>query len=176
MILATDILGNTQAAPERFHDVEMDYLELDWFDLDKGVLRRNTVTGREIGFKNRQAVPLRTGDVLYHDAKICIVVRVLPCLCLFIHPRNSLEMAKVCFDIGNRHVPIAIKSADEVVVAYEAPLHHLFQKQGYQVDQSEAVLEQLQTLKIHQWTRTTKFRVTLAKNVDESIIDLAANQ
>ncbi|MFD2742112.1 MULTISPECIES: urease accessory protein UreE [Sphingobacterium] len=176
MILATEVLGNTHTETYLLQDLEKDYLELDWFDLDKGVLRRTTVAGREIGFKNNQSKPLKTGDVLYVQHDFCVVVRVVPCPCLFIKPRNSLEMAKICFDIGNRHVPIAIQSADQIVVAYEAPLHHRFQKQGYIVEQREAVLEQLKTLKIHQWTRKTKFKVTLSKNVNESIIDLATNQ
>lgn len=175
MILSTEIIGNTQTDPQRFDGLTPDYLELDWYDLDKGILRRTTVQGREIGIKNLKAIPLRTGDVLFHDADLCVSVRVLPCLCLFIHPRNSLEMAKICFDIGNRHLPIVIKSAREVRVAYEAPLHRLFERQGYEVKETEAVLEQTQTLKIHQWTRTTKFKVTLAKNIDESTVDPAAD-
>ncbi len=175
MILASDILGNIQSNSAAFDALEKDYLALDWFEVDSGRLRRQTTGGRDIGFKNSKGTSLKNGDVLFYDAKFCVVVRVLPCLCLIIRPSTQLEMAKICFDIGNRHIPIAIRSESELMVAFEEPLYHLFEKQGYSIDREIAVLEQTQTLRIHQWTRNTKFKVTLAKNIHESFIDTASN-
>ncbi|EFK57619.1 urease accessory protein UreE [Sphingobacterium spiritivorum] len=176
MIRAHNIAGNIYGSSQSFGGLETDYLELEWYEADKGILRRFTTGGREIGFRNQTAQSLEDGDVIFSDASICIVIRILPCLCLVIHPENMLEMANVCFEIGNRHLPVSIRSSSEVVIAYEDPLYRLFVKQGYHTIVEDRVLQQTQTLRIHEWTQKTKFKITLASKINESFVDPAADQ
>ena len=84
-------------------------------------------------------------------------------------------MARVCAEIGNRHLPIAIRSGKEVLLAYEEPLRQLFAKRGIDSSVEDRILEQTQTLKIHAWTRKTKFKITLAKTIHESFVDPVAD-
>ncbi|TDS13296.1 urease accessory protein UreE [Sphingobacterium paludis] len=175
MILSQGIAGNILQHAEKFAGLNLDVLDLAWHELDRGVLRKFTQSGQEIGIRNLSGTVLRNGDVLYTDSYACIVVKILPCLCLVIQPKNKIEMAGVCFEIGNRHLPIAIPAADEVLIAYEEPLRMLFMKRGITVHVEERTLEQTQTLKIHTWTRKTKFKITLAKTVHESFVDTSAD-
>ncbi|KGE12312.1 urease accessory protein UreE [Sphingobacterium deserti] len=175
MILSQGIAGNILHGADGFADLNLDFLDLAWHELDRGVLRKFTRNGQEIGFRNLTGVALQDGDVLFRDAQSCIVVKILPCMCLVIQPKNKIEMASVCFEIGNRHLPIAIPSADEVLIAFEEPLRVLFEKRAIATRIEERTLEQTQTLKIHAWTRKTKFKITLAKTIHESFVDTAAD-
>lgn len=176
MIRSHNIAGNIYRSSESFGGLETDYLELEWYEADKGILRRFTTGGREIGFRNQTAQSLENGDVIFRDTSLCVAIRILPCLCLVIHPANMLEMANVCFEIGNRHLPVSIHSSSEVVIAYEDPLYRLLVKQGYQTVIEDRVLQQTQTLRIHEWTQKTKFKITLASKINESFVDPAADQ
>ena len=48
------------------------------------------------------------GDVLYEDELSIIAIHILPCEVIVIKPRNAYEIAAVCYEIGNRHVPLAL--------------------------------------------------------------------
>ncbi len=175
MIQSRSIAGNIHDAAGAFEGLLIDRLPLEWHELDKGILRKFTKGGQELGFRNLYGTPLQNGDVLFVDARCCIVVDILPCPCLVVYPKDSLEMARVCAEIGNRHLPIAIRSSKEVLLAYEEPLRRLFAKRGIDSSVEDRILEQTKTLKIHAWTRKTKFKITLAKTIHESFVDPVAD-
>lgn len=162
MIISNGITGNIRA-DNTLLEKSTDQVELEWFDTEKRVLRVRTVDGQEIGFRNLSGAPLRGGDILFEDENQRIVVRILPCLCLIFRPRNKMEMATVCFEIGNRHLPIYINEEAEVILAYERPIHQLLKKGNYDVTVGERVIIQTLTLKMHEWSIKTKFNITLAK-------------
>lgn len=176
MIRSHSIAGNIYRSPQEFEGLVVDTLALEWFEVDRGVLRKFTTDGQEIGFRNQANQSLQDGDVIFCDTSQCIAIKILPCLCLVIHPRNVLEMANVCFEIGNRHLPISIQSPSEVIVAYEGPLNRLLTRQDYETAIEERILQQTQTLRIHEWTSKTKFKITLASKINESFVDPVADQ
>ena len=53
-------------------------------------------------------------------------------------------MASVCYEIGNKHLPLFYEN-DELLVPFELPLFRLLEAQGYDVRQEERKL--LQPLK-----------------------------
>ena len=151
MLLARAILGNISY--ESFL-LEVDYLQLEWFDTTKKIIRAITVGGREIGFKNLTNRHLSDGDVLYRDEKIgfCIVVKILPCSCLVFRAIGPKQMAYACFEIGNRHVPVFINGKQEVITAFEKPLFDLLSRRGLEPKIETRVIEKTSTLVIHQYT------------------------
>lgn len=171
MLVSNDIQGNIYTS-DQFGEREIDFLELDWFDVEKRVIRAVTIGKREIGFRNFADRLLEDGDVLVDDGATCIALRILPCKSLVIKPRDAREMAIVCFEIGNRHLPMTIDDKACLVVAYESPLHELLKRGNYVVEISDKVISQAQTLKIHEWSVQTSFKITLAPTIDESIIDI----
>ncbi|WP_243403274.1 urease accessory protein UreE [Sphingobacterium haloxyli] len=163
MIVSNGIAGNIRT-DDALKEKSTDRVELEWFDTEKRILRVRTVNGQEIGFRNLSGAPLQDGDILFEDEQQRIVVSILPCLCLIFHPRDSMEMARVCFEIGNRHLPIYINETAEVILAYESPLHQLLVIGEYQVTVDTRVILQTHTLKMHAWSTKTKFNITLAKS------------
>jgi len=123
----------------------IDWLPLEWYEANKRILRKRTLSGEEIILKFLQESPgLTQGDILYADEQRIIAIEILPCDCLVVHPGSMFEMASVCYEIGNKHLPLFFE-ADAVLVPFEMPLFRLLTAQGYTVQREDRKL--LQPLK-----------------------------
>ena len=79
------------------------------------------------------AIPhLTEGDILWEDESTIISVSIIPCDCITIKPTSLHEMAAICYEIGNKHLPLFFENED-LLVPFEAPLFRLFQATGYAV-------------------------------------------
>lgn len=128
--LTTSAIGNKN----------IDWLLLEWYETNKRILRKKTKSGKDISLKFMNENPgLTQGDVLFEDAETIIVVEILACDCLVIHPKDMQEMASVCYEIGNKHLPLFFE-ANELLVPFEQPLFRLLTAQGYVVRQEKRKL------------------------------------
>ena len=129
---------NTYPIPHK----SIDWLALEWFETNKRIQRKRTASGRDISLKFMQENPALTqGDVLFEDETTIIAVEVLACSCIVISPKNMFEMASVCYEIGNKHLPLFFEN-DEVLVPFEMPLSRLLTAQGYLIKQEDRKLIQ----------------------------------
>lgn len=136
-------IGNIGSCPVNHKTI--DWLALHWFETNKRIQRKRTNGGREIALRFLQGNPsLTQGDILYQDEQTIIAIEVLPCECLSIAPKDMFEMASVCYEIGNKHLPLFFEH-DELLVPFEMPLFKLLTAQGYAVKQEKRKL--LQPLK-----------------------------
>lgn len=120
----------------------IDWLKLQWFETNKRILRKHTESGLEIALKFLQENPnLNQGDILYEDEKSIIAIDILPCECIVVAPKNMFEMASVCYEIGNKHLPLFFDK-EELLVPNEMPLYKLLITQGYIVKQEQRQLLQ----------------------------------
>ena len=118
----------------------IDLLQLEWYETRKRILRKQTNSGKEVLLKFLNENPeLTEGDILYVDESTIISVFILPCNCIVLQPKNMFEMASVCYEIGNKHLPLFYE-ADELLVPFEMPLFNLLLVQGYAVQQEERKL------------------------------------
>ena len=121
---------------------QIDWLALEWFETRKRILRCKTTAGTALALKFlNEAMTLTEGDILHEDSETIIAVTVLPCDSLVIRPKTMFEMASVCYEIGNKHLPLFFES-DELLVPFEHPLHRLLLAQGYDVSQEQRKLLQ----------------------------------
>jgi urease accessory protein len=119
------------------HNRKIDYLLLDWHETNKRILHKKTVAGTEVVLKFLNENPrLTEGDIVYEDDFNIIVVEIKKCMAITIRPRTMFEMASVCYEIGNKHIPVFYQQ-DEILVAFELPLFQLLQAAGYDVKQGE---------------------------------------
>lgn len=111
----------------------VDWLALEWFETRKRILRKKTVSGLDISLKflNENAA-LTQGDILFEDEKSIVAIEVLACSCLVIQANSMFEMASVCYEIGNKHLPLFFEN-DELLVPFENPMQRLLVAQGYTV-------------------------------------------
>ena len=123
----------------------IDWLEMEWHETRKRILRKQTNSGNDVSIKFLNENPdLTEGDILYEDDKMIIAVSVLSCDCIVIKPTNMFEMASMCYEIGNKHLPLFYE--DEcLLVPLDVPLMRLLSAQGYDVKEEKRKL--LQPLK-----------------------------
>jgi len=117
-----------------------DLVELEWFETGKRVLRKRTRMGEEIALKFlRESPALMEGDILYADRERLIVVEILSCEALVIRPASLYEVASVCYEIGNKHLPLFFEN-EELLAPYEAPLLRSLVAGGYAVRKEDRKL------------------------------------
>lgn len=101
----------------------IDLLPLQWYEAKKRILVKQTDSGKEVSIKFLNANPeLTEGDILFEDDTTIITVSILPCECIVVQPKNMFEMASVCYEIGNKHLPL-FYDADQLLVPFENPLY-----------------------------------------------------
>lgn len=106
-------------------------VSIDWFERDKKLLRKTASNGNEIGIK--VDTPLDEGDILYEDDEKVIVVEIAPCDLIKINVKTMREMGRVCFELGNRHLSLAI-SDDFVKCPYDEPTYLYMKKLGFDTE------------------------------------------
>jgi urease accessory protein len=120
----------------------IDWLELEWYETSKRILHKRTRSGKEITLKFLNNNPALTqDDVLFEDTFTIIAVHIIPCEVLAITPASMFEMASVCYEIGNKHLPLFFDQ-NEVLVPFDKPLYRLLLAQGYTVKQDNRKLIQ----------------------------------
>lgn len=124
----------------------IDCLLLEWYEARKRLLRKTTESGKEISIKFLNKNPeLTEGDILFADETAIIAVSILPCDCIVVQPKNMFEMASVCYEIGNKHLPLFYE-ADQLLVPFENPLYKLLSAQGYTIlKEKRKLLQPLKT-------------------------------
>ncbi len=128
---------------------KIDWLELEWEELNKRILRKKTESGKEIAISLEASGSLRYGDVLYEDEDTLIVLRTKLEQAYVIKPKTMEEMGKAAFEIGNRHTPCIIEE-DEILVRYDHTLEKLLDDVGVSYEQSERRFKEAFKYKGHQ--------------------------
>jgi urease accessory protein len=119
---------------------KVDQLELEWHEARKRIMHKRTQTGVEVAIKFLGGSQnLTQDDILFADENTIIAIDILPCEAIVIHPKTMFEMASVCYEIGNKHLPLFYED-DAVLVAFEAPLYRLLSASGYEVEQGSRKL------------------------------------
>ncbi len=118
----------------------IDHLSLEWFETQKRIMHKRSKAGVEVAIKFLGGGQnLTQGDVLFMDGNTIIAVDILPCDVIVIRPKNMFEMASVCYEIGNKHLPLFYDNED-VLVVFDAPLFRLLSASGYTVSQDNRKL------------------------------------
>jgi urease accessory protein len=118
----------------------IDWLPLEWHETSKRILRKQTGAGNDLALKFLDKDPMLTqGDILYEDDSCIIAVDIIPCDVLVIKPAGLFEMASVCYEIGNKHLPLFFEK-EEVLVPFDMPMFRLLSSQGYAIKQDKRKL------------------------------------
>ena len=124
----------------RFEDYEtagktVEKVQIEWYEQDKKLLKKVTDSGEEIGI--RVSAPLHEGDVLYTDESRILMVEVLPCELIEIKVDSMQKMGRLCFELGNRHLSLAIEE-QQVQVPYDEPTFLYLEKLGFHPEKKVA--------------------------------------
>jgi urease accessory protein len=124
-MLIEKILGKK---PENTDGKIIETVPYDWFEMNNKILKKVSSRGTEIGL--RLSEPLFDGAVLYEDNEKIICLELLPCETTRVHIHNIKEMGRVCFELGNRHLPLSI-AEDSVSTPHDNPTFEYLEKLGF---------------------------------------------
>lgn len=124
----------------------IDWLPLEWYELSKRILHKRTQSGREVTLKFLAAAPnLQQDDVLYADEKEIIAVDIIPCEAMVLRPQSMYAMALVCYEIGNKHLPLFYEN-ETLLIPYDAPVYRMLQASDMNPEiQTRKLVHQLKT-------------------------------
>ncbi|MBI3883685.1 MAG: urease accessory protein UreE [Sphingobacteriales bacterium] len=119
---------------------QIDWLNLEWYEGNKRILHKKTSSGKEVVLKFlKENQQLTQGDILFVDDAAIIAINIIECEVIIVKPTTMFEMASICYEIGNKHLPLFFQE-DEILVAYEGPLFKLLTAGGYDVQQGNRKL------------------------------------
>ncbi|MBB6501063.1 urease accessory protein UreE [Pedobacter cryoconitis] len=129
-MIIQEIIGNKNSYP--IEGLEIDLLELEWYETTRRIQRKKTAAGMEIAIRFvREGQRLRQDDILYLDHSKVVLVDIKPCEAIVISPATLLEMGTVCYEIGNKHMPLFIQD-NQVMMPFEMPMFRWLEASGYQ--------------------------------------------
>lgn len=144
-IVVTQALANDQDLDGR----TIDFFEIEWYEASKSRMKKKTWGGVEVLVEKLHREALEDGDLLYLSDERAILLKIKSCDCVVLCPRSLQEVGTICFEIGNKHVPIFITDENEVCVAYDAPLYQLLLSGGFVIEIEERVLHPSQMIKAY---------------------------
>jgi urease accessory protein len=139
-MLIRERIGNLDETPASGH---IDWLQLEWFETTRKIQRKKTLGGREVALKlTREGQQLKHHDILYRDDAVTIAVEILSCDTMVIRPATMAEMAQVCYEIGNKHLPLFLEG-EELLIPADEPLFRWLQAAGYNVTREKRHLKNM---------------------------------
>lgn len=109
----------------------LDTVCLQWFEADRRIIRTTTAGGREIAFRLlKEGQRLHHDDVVYLDKQLVIAVQIEPSDVMVLAPQTLPEMARACYEIGNKHTPLFL-DGNELLLPFDKPLFEWLQAAGF---------------------------------------------
>ncbi|WP_343613286.1 urease accessory protein UreE [Flavobacterium sp.] len=136
------IINETKGNISQYPTIEkqIDYLDLEWFECTKRIQRKKTRNGIEIAIKFlKEGQRLREGDILFEDEEKIIAVNVLETDAIVMNPHSMMEMGTICYEIGNKHIPLFIQNG-KVLLPFEMPIFRWLDAAGFSPKQQSVKL------------------------------------
>lgn len=132
-LIIQTIIGNLQTLKQQqqITTQKFDTVCLQWFEADRRIIRTTTNDGREIAFRLlKEGQRLHHDDVVYLDKQLAIVVQIEPSEVMVLAPQTLAEMARACYEIGNKHTPLFL-DGNELLLPFDKPLFEWLQAAGF---------------------------------------------
>lgn len=109
----------------------IDFVPLEWYESERNILRKQTQSGREIAFRLlKEGQRLKHNDVVLITDDLVIVIDIQPCEVILLSPKTLPEMARACYEIGNKHAPLFLEG-DEILLPYDKPMFEWLSAAGF---------------------------------------------
>jgi urease accessory protein len=124
----------------------VDRVAFEWYEVNKRILHKRTQSGKEIVLKfMKETTGVTEDDVLWCNETSAIVVDIQACEAICIQPSTMQQVAAVCYEIGNKHLPLFYHN-NELLVPFEAPLFKMLAAAGYEPKrENRKLVNQLKT-------------------------------
>lgn len=143
-MLIKEKLGNLNSFEDKGRGI--DRLPIEWFETGKRILHKTTCSGKEVIIKFfRETQNLKQDDVVFANESYLIVIEILACDTIVIKPKSPYEMACLCYEIGNKHLPLFFEESI-LLIPFEEPVFKMLEASGYEIKKEKRkLLHQLKT-------------------------------
>ncbi|MGM5630817.1 urease accessory protein UreE [Apibacter raozihei] len=170
MVIIDKIIGNSKDIDIPTKNI--DFFNIEWFEAGKKILRKKTEQGREISLRLlKEGLRLKEGDILKIDSENAVIVNILPCDAIKIVPKTLLEMGSVCYEIGNKHLPLFIQQ-ESVLIPYEEPIFRWLQVKEYRPEKTKEKL----TCILNSTVRPHSHSGGIGTSILSKLINLSSNK
>jgi len=114
--------------PDDTGNKTVETISYEWFEANNKVLKKKSSGKTDIGLRLKE--PLFDGALLYEDENKIICLELLPCEVTKIQVSSAKEMGRICFELGNRHLPVSIGDT-AISTPYDKPTFEYLQKLGF---------------------------------------------
>ena len=95
-------LTSLQAEGKITHQT-IERVALQWYESERNILRKTTNMGREVAFRLlKEGQRLKHDDVVFISDELVIAIEILPSEVIVLSPKTLPEMARACYEIGNK--------------------------------------------------------------------------
>lgn len=139
-----EIIGNLTAlrAEGKIAAQRIDYVPLQWYESERNILRKTSLGGREVAFRLlKEGQRLKHDDVVFISADLVLAIEILPSDVIVLSPQTLPEMARCCYEIGNKHSPLFL-DGDELLLPYDKPMFEWLHAAGFAPKQARRRLSQ----------------------------------
>ncbi|OOB77330.1 MAG: hypothetical protein BEN18_10700 [Epulopiscium sp. Nuni2H_MBin001] len=137
MIKACEVLGSV----EDFVGKEVVEVKLEWYEVGKRIIKKELDNGDVIGIKFDKSVVLKPADVVAVYGDCVYVIEVLATRAFVIDVDDVDMVAKVCYELGNRHLPLFRGVGPmQFFTPIEEPVRVLLRKLGVRVSEDVVLL------------------------------------
>ena len=112
------ILGNINEL-DNLENIHLEKIYISSDEAVKRILRVNSDHNHEYGIALSENVELKDGDILYHDDKNMIIVKIKSDDVLVIKPNSITEMGIIAHSLGNRHLQAQFEDG-KMIIQYDA--------------------------------------------------------
>lgn len=127
-MIVNDIVSNVGHTPVGDRRLEVP-VPVEWYDMQRKRMSVIAQDGSEFGIALDRE--LRDGDVLSESADKRYVVRIKATEIITIAVDSMERMGKLCYELGNRHLSIRVRSGS-VSVPYDHPTFDYVKKLGFE--------------------------------------------
>ncbi|WP_158656995.1 urease accessory protein UreE [Helicobacter aurati] len=123
------VLGNIHTA--NYKHLEVDRVQMEWYDTGKRIALLQSENGQTLAMRlaNVPKHGLKDGDILFQDSRRIIIITILPTLALSIQIQDWESIVRVCYEIGNLHIPLFFgRNNTELQAPFEKPLQRALEK------------------------------------------------
>lgn len=121
---------------------QIDTVALQWYESERNILRKTSKAEREVAFRLlKEGQRLKHNDVVFISDSLVIAIEIVPSEVIVLSPKTLPEMARACYEIGNKHSPLFL-DGDEVTLPYDKPMYEWLQAAGFNPQKAERRLSQ----------------------------------
>lgn len=117
-MIFNQVLGNIDDIND-LNNLHIEKIYINSEDALKRIMRVNSDHNNEYGIALSENVELKDGDILYHDDKNMIIVKIKSDDVLVIRPTNITEMGIIAHSLGNRHLQAQFEDG-KMIIQYDA--------------------------------------------------------